>query len=90
MNEPAFELRVSLEALHGLDRLPDKIAVAIVEFVTVTLPQNPMRMSKPLVGRFAGLRSARRGDYRVLLRIHDDARLIEVVRIAHRSDVYRV
>jgi mRNA-degrading endonuclease RelE of RelBE toxin-antitoxin system len=37
----------------------------------------------------AGLRSARRGDYRVLLDIDEDRRRILVVRVVHRSDAYR-
>lgn len=74
-------------AVRGIDRLPPRIATAVVEFVTSTLPVNPERMSKPLRGEFEGLRSARRGDYRVLFLLEDDTLLI--VRIAHRSDAYR-
>jgi len=70
-------------------RLPHKYAAAIAEFITVTLPTDPVRMSKPLRDELAGLRSARRGDYRVLLRLDPDQQLIVVVRIAHRADVYR-
>lgn len=76
-------------ALRGLDRLPLKIAQAIVEFATRTLPENPPRMSKPLRGEFEGLRSARRGDYRVLFFLEDDTNRLVIVRIAHRSDAYR-
>ena len=62
----SWNVRFSDAALRGLDRLPLKIAQAVVEFVTITLPDNPLRMSKPLQRDFEGLRSARRGDYRVL------------------------
>jgi mRNA interferase RelE/StbE len=53
------------------------------------LPENPLRSSKPMTGEFAGLRSARRGDYRVLIEVDEGARRILVVRIAHRAEVYR-
>lgn len=33
--------------------------------------------------------SARRGTYRVIYRIDDDARVVTVVDVAHRRDVYR-
>jgi len=36
-----------------------------------------------------GLHSARRGDYRVIYRIDDHRRRVEVVAIEHRSDIYR-
>ena len=45
--------------------------------------------SKSLRGELAGFRVARRGDYRVLLRIHESPNIVEVVRIAHRADAYR-
>lgn len=76
-------------ALRGLDRLPLRIAQAIVEFATRTLPENPQRMSKLLQGEFEGLRSARRGDYRVLFFLDEESGRIVVVRVAHRADAYR-
>ena len=84
-----FEVRISSAARRQLGRLPAKVAAAVVEFVTAVLPENPLRLSKPLTGDLAGLRSARRGDYRVLLDVDEDRRRILVVRIAHRSDAYR-
>lgn len=89
MSSSQYQLRVSTAAQRGLDRLPPKVAIAIVEFMTTTLLTNPERMSKPLAAELAGLRSARRGDYRVLLRIDAQPGVVEVVRIAHRAVVYR-
>ena len=85
---PPFEVRISSAARRQLGRLPGKVAAAVVEFVTAVLPEDPLRLSKPLTGDRAGLRSARRGDYRVLLEIGEDRRRLLVVRIAHRSDAY--
>ena len=75
-------------AWRDLDRLPPKIAQAIVEFAVFTLPTNPERMSKPLLDDFEGLRSARRGDYRVLFFL-DGTETLVVVRARHRRDAYR-
>jgi len=82
-------VEVSSAARRQLQRLPGRVAIAIVEFITIDLPLNPSRMSKPLTGELAGLRSARRGDYRVLLRIDEDERVVTVVRVAHRAHAYR-
>lgn len=46
--EPVWEVRLSRGAVNALDRLPEKVAVAVAEFVTGTLPTDPYRMSKPL------------------------------------------
>ena len=86
---PAYRLQVSASARRQLHRLPDRVAVAIVEFITTVLAENPARSSKPLTGELEGLRSARRGDYRVLLRIDEDASTVVIIRVAHRADVYR-
>lgn len=84
-----WTVQVSPGAVRSLDRLPPRVVGAVVEFITRTLPENPERMSKPLRYELEGLRSARRGDYRVLLELHDDSRVLLVVRIAHRADAYR-
>ena len=85
-----WNVQFSDAALRGLDRLPLKIAQAVVEFVTFTLPGNPFQMSKPLQGEFEGLHSARRGDYRVLFSLDEDSGTLLVVRVAHRRDAYRL
>lgn len=84
-----FELRVGPGARRQLHRLPTRAATAVAEFMTVTLVENPLRLTKPLVGDFAGLRTARRGEYRVLVRVDEDAQVVLVVRVAHRSQAYR-
>ena len=86
MNEP-FEVRIGPAARRQLHRLPARVAFAIAEFVTVTLPENPLRLTKPLTGEFYGLRSARRGEYRVLVRVDLEARVLLVVRVAHRAEL---
>jgi mRNA interferase RelE/StbE len=50
---------------------------------------NPYRVSKALRGDLTGLYSARVGGYRVDYEIDEDARVVRVVYLAHRADVYR-
>ena len=68
--------------------LPEAIAAAVIEFLTGALVEDPCRVGKPLRGDLAGIRSARRGTYRVLYRINEGAREVVVVRTEHRSDAY--
>jgi mRNA-degrading endonuclease RelE of RelBE toxin-antitoxin system len=84
-----WSVQLSPTAVRALDRLPHKIATAIVEFVTGTLPADPYRLSKPLRFEFEGWRVARRGDYRVTFRALEDDRVLYVGRIEHRAHVYR-
>lgn len=84
----SFELRVAASAERTLARLPEFAAAAIVEFLTGPLLENPLRVGKPLSLELHGYLSARRGAYRVIYRVEDE-RIIRVVRIEHRADVYR-
>lgn len=84
-----YRIEVDGPARRSLERLPHKIAVAIVEFITGALADNPWRLSKPLRAELASYRSARRGDYRVLLRIDEDQRTVLVVAVKHRAHIYR-
>jgi mRNA interferase RelE/StbE len=76
-------------ARRALTRLPQKVAVAVVEFLYGSLAASPHRVGKPLKLGLEGLRSARRGDYRIIYRIDDERRLVIVMAIEHRSDLYR-
>lgn len=69
-------------------RLPDGVAAAAWEFIQGPLLERPHRVGKPLRNERRGLWSARRGQYRVIYRILDDVVVVEVVRVAHRADIY--
>jgi mRNA interferase RelE/StbE len=84
-----YGVELSGEARRGLHRLPSKVAAAIIEFIAGPLADNPARLSKPLTNELADYRAARRGDYRVLIRIDEDAHAVLVVDLDHRADVYR-
>jgi mRNA-degrading endonuclease RelE of RelBE toxin-antitoxin system len=83
-----YELRVAASAERTLARLPEYATAAIIEFLTGPLLENPLRVGKPLSLELDGYLSARRGAYRVIYRIEDE-RIIRVVRVEHRADVYR-
>lgn len=83
-----WNVEVTSPALRGFRRLPEKAAAAIVEFVTGALAENPHRLSKPLTNDL-GLRTARRGDYRVLVTLDIEEQILYIHRIEHRSDVYK-
>jgi mRNA interferase RelE/StbE len=88
---PDFELRVSAAADRALNRIPEFAAVAIIEFMTSTLLENPYRVGKPLGLELTGFHVARRGAYRIVYWIGEiDGRPIVIVeRIDHRADIYR-
>jgi mRNA-degrading endonuclease RelE of RelBE toxin-antitoxin system len=84
-----MESRSHQPALKGFRRQPEKAAAAIVEFVTGVLADNPRQLSKPPTNGLLGLRTARRGDYRVLITLDIEEHTLYVHRIEHRADVYK-
>ena len=89
MTTEAWSLVLAASAERSLDRLPSKVATAIVEFMVGPLTEAPRRVGHPLERELAGLWSARRGVYRIVYELDEVERSINVVRIDHRSDVYR-
>ncbi|HEY2641137.1 MAG TPA: type II toxin-antitoxin system RelE/ParE family toxin [Streptosporangiaceae bacterium] len=69
--------------------LPEAVAAAAFEFITGPLLQQPHRVGKRLLPPLDDRFSARRGTYRVIYRIDDDERIVTVVDVGHRRDVYR-
>lgn len=89
MTDEAWTLQVAASAERQLARLPERIAVAVVEFLLGPLRDSPQQVGHQLQRELAGLWSARRGAYRVIYEIDDEKRKINVLRVEHRSDVYR-
>lgn len=71
------------------ERLPEAVAVAVLEFCAGPLAENPHRVGRALADPFRGLHGARRGTYRIVYLIDDEERAVEVLDIAPRRDVYR-
>lgn len=67
----AWTVRGAPSAIRSPDLLP-RVAAAVVELVTRTLPENPERVSEPRP-----------------FRLDPAARVLPVVRVAHRADVHR-
>jgi mRNA-degrading endonuclease RelE of RelBE toxin-antitoxin system len=89
VSAPPHDIEWTSAALRALDRLPEKAAAACIEFVYGGLAENPRRVGHELRLELVGHWSARRGDFRVIYEIGDDARVVRIIAIGHRSDIYR-
>jgi len=89
MSPGDFEVAWTSAAQRSLNRLPEKVATAVVEFVYGSLAANPPRVGKALKFSLEGLHSARRGDYRVIYRIDHAEHRVDIIAVEHRADVYR-
>ena len=75
-------------ARRQFNRLPVSVAAAVAETLQA-IAENPKRLGKRLVLQHEGRWSARRGPYRVVYELDEGERVVRVVAIGHRRDVYR-
>lgn len=84
-----FEVIFSPTARRELAAIPERIIPAVIEFVYGDLARNPRRVGKPLQRELEGSYGARRGSYRILYDVDEEAKRVSILRVAHRADVYR-
>jgi mRNA-degrading endonuclease RelE of RelBE toxin-antitoxin system len=75
-------------ARRQFDRLPISVAAAVLETLQA-IAENPRRLGKRLALEHEGRWSARRGPYRIIYELLEDERVVRVVAVGHRRDIYR-
>lgn len=82
-----YSLRFKRDAERELRRLPkadiQRLLDRIHRLATAPRPPGCKKLGEPSIYRM------RQGDYRVIYAIDDTQRIVEVLRIAHRREVYR-
>jgi mRNA interferase RelE/StbE len=88
VSDTPWRVVVSPPARREFDKLPISVAAAVLETLDA-IAENPRRLGKPLMLEHEGRFSARRGPYRILYELDEDQRIVRVIAIGHRRDVYR-
>ena len=90
MTSRQWNLVVAGPAARALsEQIPEKITHAIVEFIYSSLLKNPHQVGYELKFELSGFWSAKRGAYRIIYKIDENSKTVEILDIAHRADVYR-
>ncbi len=92
MTEPGNE-RFRVEYLDSvvdedIPNLPKTMRALIKKAVEERLTIDPVGFGKPLRYSFKGHRRLRVGDYRIVFRVDVKKRIVTIVAIKHRKDVY--
>jgi len=82
--------RVELRRLaqRSLDKLPKSDFQAVIEAIKgLALTPRPRGIEKV---KSTGLWRIRQGDYRIIYAIDDTEKVVTIVRVGHRREIYRV
>ena len=81
----------SKESLKDLKKLDKHTAALIIGWVRKNLEgcENPRAHGKGLTANLSGKWRYRVGDYRLLADIQDDKVVIMMLRVGHRSEIYK-
>jgi len=84
-----YSLSIKPSAAKELQSISDKATLTrLIEKVKSLATQPHPSGSEKLAGR-PNLYRVRQGNYRVIYSVDDEARVIDVVKVGHRKDVYR-
>lgn len=85
-----YTIVFSRQARRNLhEDLPLEVAIAATETIQYAIAVHPHRVGKPLDEPFGGFHTARRGTYRIIYRINEAKRVVEIHSIRHRRVAYR-
>lgn len=83
-----YQVRINKSAKKELNNLPSHVLDRIIPTIK-SLEEHPFPSgSKKLKGIEAKYWRVRIGDYRVIYEVNKGVKIIHVIRIAHRKDVY--
>lgn len=83
----SYSVRIKRSAARELAKTSRQDRLRIVQAIDA-LSDNPLAGS-PMKGQHRGLRRMRVGDWRIVYEVLDDVLVVLVVRVGHRSVVYR-
>lgn len=87
----AWTVKFHEHADDQFQRLDKAVQRRIIKFIEkrLVVSENPRRIGEPLTGPLKTFWKYRVGDYRLVCDVQDGAITILVVKVGHRSSVYR-
>jgi mRNA interferase RelE/StbE len=87
----AWKVEISPTALKQLDKLDRAVARPILKFLheRVAILDNPRTIGGKLQGTLSEFWKYRVGDYRIICSLEHERLVVLVLRIGHRSEIYK-
>jgi len=83
-----YKIVVKASARKEIERLPVNVTEAIDKKITL-LADNPRLIGSVKLSGFINLYRVRVMDYRIVYSIHDKIIVVEIIKIAHRKEIYK-
>ena len=80
-----YEVKIKPKALKQLKKLQKDVIERILKRI-ILIKDTPQSFMKKLESK--NIWSLRVGDYRILIDLYEDKKIIEVIKVGHRKDVY--
>lgn len=81
-----FELLISVKAARQIKRLKKENQIKVIEVLT-EIRDDPL-LGKPLSRELSGKFSYRFGVYRIIYRVNQKDKIVEILSAGHRSKIY--
>lgn len=85
----AYKIIWHKEALEDLKRLDKPVRQKIFERIEIYLAKDPIGLGKPLRQNLFGMFRYRYGDYRIIYIVDIQNRLLTILEVGHRKEIYR-
>ena len=79
-----YEVKIKPKAIKQLKKLEKNITERILKRI-ILIKDTPQSFMKKLESK--NIWSLRVGDYRILIDIYEDKKIIEIIKVGHRKDV---
>ena len=85
----AYKIIWHKEALEDLKRLGKPVRQKIFERIEIYLSKDSIGLGKPLRQNLSGMFRYRYGDYRIIYIVDIPNRLLTILEVGHRNEIYR-
>lgn len=84
-----YQIQITTRAQKDLKKLPTSIRKRIVQAAIQLEANRYPQQFKPLMGKEIAQFRLRVGDYRILYDVYEESKIVLILRIGHRRDIYK-
>ena len=84
-----YKIEYNDRVIESVAKIPANIRKSIKRAIEERLATDPVKFGKPLKGEWQGCYRLRVGDFRIIYEIHESVITVLIVKISHRSNVYK-